>query len=90
MLHIRRQRRLALASCAGLQSRQLHLDAGIAGGGQTVVANQPARKTGEDRRQGRAPWPLRRLADGRGRGAEGIGPGNLAADRWTATKASPA
>lgn len=27
------------ASCAGLQSRQLHTDVGIAGGGQALVAD---------------------------------------------------
>ena len=35
-------------------------------------------------RQGRAPWPLRHLPDGRGRGAEGIVPGHFTADRGTA------
>ena len=49
----------------------------------------PAREAGQDRRQGRAPRPLRRLPDGRGRGAEGDVPGNLAADRWTTTKTGP-
>src|SRR6266516_3910299 len=89
MLLVRRQRRPASAACAGLQSRQLHADAGSARGGQAVVADEPAGKTREDRRQGRVPWPLRHLPDGRGRGAEGIVPGNLAADRRTATKAGP-
>jgi hypothetical protein len=89
MLLVRRQRRPASASCAGLQSRQLHADAGPAGGGQAVVADEPAGKTREDRRQGRVPWPLRHLPDGRGRSAEGIVPGSLAADRRTATKTGP-
>src|SRR5260370_552513 len=89
MLLIRRQRCPASASCAGLQSRQLHADAGSARDGQAVVANEPAGEAHQNRRQGRAPWPLRDLPDGRGRGAEGIVPGNPAADRWTATKASP-
>ena len=35
------------------------------------------------------PCPLRHLPDGRGRGAEGIVPGNPAADRRTATKTGP-
>jgi hypothetical protein len=61
-------------------------DAGSAAGGQAVVADEPAGKSREDRRQGRAPWPLGHLPDGRGRGAEGIVPGSLAADRRTATK----
>ncbi len=67
----------------------LHADAGSAGGSQAMVADEPAGKAREDRRQDRAPWPLRHLPDGRGRGAEGIVPANPAADRWTATKTSP-
>ena len=55
MLLLRRQRSAASASCAGLQSGQLHADAGFAGGGQAVVADQPAGETRQDRRQGRAP-----------------------------------
>src|SRR5665648_962609 len=86
MLLVRRQRRPASASRARLQSRQLHADAGSAGGGQAVVADEPAGEARQDRRQGRAPWSLRHLPDGRGRGAEEIVPGNLAADRRTATK----
>jgi hypothetical protein len=86
MLLVRRQRCLALASCAGLPSRQLHAGAGSAGGGQAVVADEPAVKTREDRLQGRASWPPRHLPDGGGRGAEGIVPGNLAADQRTAPK----
>jgi len=86
MLLLRRQRRASSVACAGLQSRQLHADAGSAGGDQAVVADEPAGESRQDRRQGRAPWPLRHLPDGRGRRAEGIVPGNLAADRRTATK----
>ncbi len=66
MLLIRRQRCAFSVACAGPQSRQLHADAGSAGGGQAVVAEEPAGKTGEDQRQVRAPWPLRHLRDGRG------------------------
>ena len=66
MLLVRRQRCASSASCVGLQSRQLHADAGAARGDQAVVADQPAGETCEDRRQGRAPWPLRHLPDGRG------------------------
>src|SRR5450830_1007960 len=88
MLLVRRQRRASSASCAGLQSRQLHADTGSAGGSQALVVDQPAGKTGEDRRQGRAPWPLRHLPDGRGRGAEGIVPRDSAADRGTTTTAT--
>src|SRR5450830_961463 len=88
MLLVRRQRCASSASCAGLQSRQLHADAGSAGGDRAVVADQPAGKTGEDRRQGRAPWPLRHLPDGRDRGAEGIVPEDSAADRGTTATAT--
>ena len=89
MLLVRRQRRPASASRAGLQSRQLHANAGSAGGGQAVVADELQGKARQDRRQGRAPWPLRHLPDGRGRGAEEIVPGNPAADRRTAIKTGP-
>src|ERR1019366_8200698 len=83
MLLVRRERRAASASCAGLQSRQLHADAGSAGGDQAVVADQPAGKTRKNWSQGRAPWTLRHIPDGRGRGAEGIVPCDSAADRGT-------
>jgi len=89
MLLVRRQHRPASAPCAGLQSHKLHADAGSAGGSQAMVDDEPAGKTREDRRQSGTPWPLRGLPDGRGRGAEGIVPGNLAANRRTATKTGP-
>jgi hypothetical protein len=44
MLLVRRQRRASSASCAGLQSRQLHADSGPAGGNQALVVDQPAGK----------------------------------------------
>jgi hypothetical protein len=88
MLLVRRQRRASSASCADLQSRQLHADTGSAGGDQALVADQPAGETREDWCQGRAPWPLRHLPDGRGRGAEGIVPRDSAADRGTTTTAT--
>ena len=59
-------------------------DAGLAGGRQTVVADQPQREARQDRRQDRDARPLCHVPDGRGRGAEGIVPGNPAADRSTA------
>jgi hypothetical protein len=67
MLLVRCQRRPASASCAGLQSCQLQADASPAGGGEAVVADEPAGKTRKHRRQGRVRWPLRHLPDGRGR-----------------------
>ena len=39
MLLLRRQRSAASASCTCLQSRKLHADAGVARGGQAVVAD---------------------------------------------------
>src|ERR1019366_1562694 len=78
----------ASASCAGLQSRQFPADAGSAGGDQAVVADQPAGKTRQNWSQGRAPWTLRHIPDGRGRGAEGIIPGDSAADRGTTATAT--
>ena len=84
-----RQRRPASASCAGLQARQLHADAGIARGCRALVADQPQGEAREDRRQDRHACPVRHLPDGRGRGAEGIVPGNPAAYRRTTTKTGP-
>src|SRR6476660_4261435 len=49
---------------------QLHADAGVVRSGRAMVADQPAGDAGEDRCQGRAPRPLRRLPDGRGPGTE--------------------
>src|SRR5664280_2666623 len=88
MLLVRRQRRASSASCAGLQSRQLHADTGSAGGNQALVVDQPAGETREDRSKSGAPWPLRHIPDGRGRGAEGIVPGDSAADRGTTATAT--
>jgi hypothetical protein len=51
LLLIRRKCCPAATSTPGLQSQQLHADAGSAGGDQTVVDDQPAGKTREDRRQ---------------------------------------
>jgi hypothetical protein len=46
-----------------------------------VLADQPAREANQDRREGRQPWPLRHLPDGRGRGATTDVPGTPVADR---------
>ena len=64
MPFLRRQRGASPAPCTGLQSRQLHANAGNAEGGGAVVANQPAREADQDRRQGGEPWALRHLPDG--------------------------
>ena len=89
MLLIRRQRRAASASCAGLQSFQLHAYVGSARGGQAVVADEPAGEAHQNRRQDCEPWPLRHIPGGRGRSAEGIVPGDSAADRRSTAKTDP-
>jgi hypothetical protein len=66
-----RQRRPAAASRSGLQSRQLHADAGFAKGGGEI---------GEDRCQGCQPWPVRHVPIGRGRRVEKLVPENLEFD----------
>jgi hypothetical protein len=71
-----RQRRPAAASRPGLQSRQLHADAGFAKGGRALVADHAAGEIGEDRCQGRQPWPVRHVPTGRSGGAEGTVPEN--------------
>ncbi len=76
-----RQRRPAAASRPGLQSRQLHADAGFAKGGRALVADHAAGEVGEDRCQGGQPWPLRHVPIGRGGGAEGTVPENPEPDR---------
>jgi len=52
---LRRQRRAPSAPRAGLQSRQLHADAGDAQGGGAVVTDQAPREADQDRCQGRQP-----------------------------------
>ena len=68
------------ASRPGLQSRQLHADAGFAEGGRVLVADHAAGEVGKDRCQGGQPWPLRHVPIGRGGGAEGTVPENLEPD----------
>jgi Transposase DDE domain group 1 len=63
------QRGAAPAARARLQSRQLRAHLGLAPGGRALVADDLAREAREDRRQGRAPWTLRRLPASRGGGA---------------------
>src|SRR5713101_4673337 len=89
VLLVRRQRGASSVARAGLQSRHHHADAGPARSGRAVVADQPAGEAGEDRCQGRLPRPLRRLPDGRGRGAEGNVRANSTTDRRTATTTGP-
>ena len=68
MPDLRRQCRSPSAPRACVQPRQLHAHAGDAEDGAAVVADQPARKAEQDRREGREPRSLRDLPDGRGRG----------------------
>ena len=81
MSEVSRQRRPATTSRPGLQSRQLHADAGLAEGGGTLVADHATGEAGQDRRQGGQPWPLRHVPFGRGGGAEGTVPENPEPDR---------
>ena len=89
VLLVRRQRGASAVARAGLQHCQLHADAGLARGCRAMVADQPAGEAGEDRRPGRAPRPLRRLPDGRGRGTERTVRENPTADRQAATTIRP-
>jgi hypothetical protein len=50
-----------------------------------LVADEPAREGGEDRRQGHLAWPLPRLPDGGGGSAPGAVPGHPQSDRWVAS-----
>ena len=81
MPFLRGQCRPPSASCACLQPRQFHANAGDAQGGGAVVTSQPARQADQDRCQGRQPWPLRHLPNGRGRSVTSDVPGNPVADR---------
>ena len=85
---VRRQRRPAPASCAGLQSRQLPAHAGDARADQGLVADEPEGEADQDRREGGQPRPLRRLSDGRGRHPTADVPRDFAADRGTTAAAT--
>ena len=58
-----------LQSHALAYNPQLHADAGDAQGGGAMVTDEPAGEADQDRREGRQPWPLRDVPDGRGRRA---------------------
>src|SRR5271166_4472376 len=73
--------RFAFSSMPGLQSRQFHANAGDAQGGGAMVADQPAGKADQDRRQGGQPRPLRHVSDGRGCGAATDVPRHSPSDR---------
>src|SRR6185437_14654068 len=88
MPDVSRQRRLAPASCARLQSRRFLAHTGDARADQELVADQPEGKAGQDRREGREPRPLCHLPDGRGCHATANDPGDIAAHRGTAAAAT--
>ena len=69
MPDLRRQCRASSAPRPGLQSGELHADTGDAEDGGPMVADQPAREAGQDRREGRQPWALHHLPARRGRSA---------------------
>ncbi len=81
MSEVPHQRGAAPASCPGLQSRQLHADFGLAQRGGALVADHTEREAGEDRSQGRPPWPLRHFPTGRGGVAKEAVRENLGLDR---------
>ncbi len=56
-------------------------DAGFAEGGRALVSDHATGEAGQDRCQGRPPWPVRHLPIGRGGGAEGTVPENPEPDR---------
>ena len=71
MSEVPQQRGAAPASCAGLQSRQLHAGTGFAERSGALVVDHAAREAGEDRSQGGQPWPVRHVPISRGGGTEG-------------------
>jgi hypothetical protein len=75
-LHIRARKERRPAS----RPWQLHAHAGDAEGSGVMVADQPAGKADQDRRQGGQPRPLRYLPIGRGLGVAADVCGNLVAD----------
>ncbi len=80
MPQVPQQRGAAPASRPGLQSRQLHADFGLAQRGGALVADDTEREAGEDRCQGRSPWPVCHFPTGRGGRAKELVPENLGID----------
>ena len=81
MPQVPQQRGPAATSRAGVQPRQLHADFGLAQRGGALVADHTEREAGEDRSQGRPPWPLRHFPTGRGGAAKEAVRENLGLDR---------
>ena len=88
MSDVRRERRPSPASCAGLQSRQFPAHFGDAGADQGLVADEFEGEAHQDRREGRQPWALCRVPDGRGRHPTESVRRHSAAHRGTSTAAS--
>jgi len=88
MPDVRCQRGAPAVSCARLQSRQFPAHAGDTGANQGLVTDKFEGQADQGRREGREPWPLHRLPDGRGRNPSTNVPGDFAADCRTATEAS--
>ncbi len=63
-------------------------DSGVAEGGGALVADHPAREADQDRRQGRATWPLHHIPACRGGNSAAAVCGNPATDRRPAAEAS--
>jgi hypothetical protein len=88
MSDVHRERRPSSAACAGLQSRQFPAHFSDAGADQGLLADESERKADQDRREGRQPWALCRVPDGRGRHPTESVRRYSAADRGTSTAAS--
>src|SRR5271165_6562158 len=80
MSDVRRQRRPAPASCAGLQSRQFLAHAGDARANQRLVSDEPEGEADQDRCEGGLPRTLCCLPDGGGRHPTADVPRDFAAD----------
>jgi hypothetical protein len=64
---LRRQRRAPSASRARLQPRQFPAHVGDARANQGIVAYDSQREADQDRREGREPWPLCNVPNGKSR-----------------------
>src|SRR5580704_19683798 len=88
MSDVRRQRRPAPASCAGLQTRQFLARAGDARANQRLVSDEPEGEADQDRCEGGLPRPLCCLPDGGGRHPTADVPRDFAADCGTTAAAT--
>ncbi len=86
LTEVPRQLRPAPASRPGLQSGQIHADAGLAEGGRALVIDHAAGKVGEDRCENGRPWPVRHIPIGRGCRPKKLVPENPEPDQWSTAK----